>query len=190
MRVQSTRPILLALVFRRVYLHEGEVQFVRSLFTSIRQRVCFCFHTLQERVSRWMRPPTTFLVLGTFADLTRSKAELLAENAWLRQQLIILRRQMKRPVYRKTDRVLLVFLARMVRTWKQALFLVHPETRISRWHRELFGVFWKHTSKACSSKPRLSHETITLIWEMAANNRRLRGRTHSGRAAQAGSSGQ
>jgi putative transposase len=62
------------------------------------------------------------------ADLTRGKAELLAENALLRQQLIILRRQIKRPVYKKTDKLLLVFLARVVRTWKQALFLVQPET--------------------------------------------------------------
>ncbi len=38
-------------------------------------------------------------------------------------------------------------------------------------HRELFGVFCKRTSKAHSSKPRLSPETITLIKEMAANNR-------------------
>lgn len=105
-----------------------------------------------------------------FADLTKSKSELLAENALLRQQLIILRRQVKRPVYRKTDRVLLVFLARMVRTWKQALFIIQPETLL-RWHRELFRVFWKHKSKACASKPRLSHETITLIREMSANNR-------------------
>ena len=61
-------------------------------------------------------------------NLTRGKAELLAENVLLRHQLIILRRQIKRPVYRKTDRVLLVFLARMVRTWKQALYIVQPET--------------------------------------------------------------
>jgi putative transposase len=141
-----------------------------SLFTSIKQRVCYRFHLLQERVLRWIKPSTTSLVFGTLADLTRGKAELLAENALLRQQLIILRRQMKRPVYRKTDRVLLVFLARMVRTWKQALFLAQPETLL-RWHRELFRVFWKHKSKACSSKPRLSHETITLIKEMASNNR-------------------
>ena len=67
-------------------------------------------------------------MLGTLADLSRSKAELLAENALLRHQLIILRRQVQRPVYRKTDRLLLVLLARMVRTWKQALFLVQPET--------------------------------------------------------------
>ena len=141
-----------------------------SILASIKQHVCFRFHTLQERVSRWIKPPTTFLVLGTVADLTRSKAELLAENALLRHQLIILRRQIKRPVYQKTDRVLLVFLARMVRNWKQALFIVQPETLL-RWHRELFHLFWKHKSKACSRKPRLSHETITLIRQMAANNR-------------------
>jgi len=62
------------------------------------------------------------------ADMTRSKAQLLAENALLRQQLIILRRQVKRPVCRKTDRLLLLLMARMVRTWTQALFLVQPET--------------------------------------------------------------
>jgi Transmembrane secretion effector len=32
-------------------------------------------------------------------------------------------------------------------------------------------VFWKHKSKARARKPRLSPETITLIKEMAANNR-------------------
>ena len=98
------------------------------------------------------------------------KSALLAENALLRQQLVILRRQIKRPVYRKRDRLLLVLLARIVRTWKQALFLVQPETLL-RWHRELFRMFWKRKSKAHSRKPRLSHETITLIKEMAANNR-------------------
>src|SRR5205809_811721 len=66
--------------------------------------------------------------------------------------------------------MLLVLLARMVRTWKQALFIIQPETLL-RWHRGLFRVFWKHKSKACLSKPRLSRETITLIREMAANNR-------------------
>ena len=99
-----------------------------SLFTSIKQRVCFRLHMLQERVLLWIKPSTTSLVFGTLADLTRGKAELLAENGLLRQQLIILRRQFKRPGFRKTDRFLLVILARMVRTWKQAIFLVQPET--------------------------------------------------------------
>jgi len=54
---------------------------VLSVFTSIKQRVCVSFHGLQERFSRWIKPPTTSIVLGTFADLTRGKSELLAENA-------------------------------------------------------------------------------------------------------------
>jgi putative transposase len=143
---------------------------VRGMFTSIKQRVCFHLHTLQGVFLRWVKPPTTSLVFDTLADLTRSKSELVAENAILRHQLIILRRQVKRPVFRKTDRLFLVILARMTRTWKQALFLVQPDTLL-RWHRELFRWFWKRKSKAHSQEPRLSLETISLIKEMAANNR-------------------
>jgi putative transposase len=152
------------------YVDEEGVPFVLSVFTPIKQRVCLNLHALKERVLRWIKPLTTSLVLETFADLTRGKAELLAENTLLRHQLIILRRQVKRPVYKKTDRFLLVFLAGMVRAWKRALFLVQPETLL-RWHRELFRLFWKHKSKAQARKPRLSLETISLIKDMAANNR-------------------
>jgi putative transposase len=88
----------------------------------------------------------------------------------LRQQLIILRRHVKRPACRKTDRFLLVLFARMLRTWKQALFVVQPET-VLRWHRELFRLFWKHTSKTDSRQPKISPETIALIKEMASKNR-------------------
>src|SRR5450755_1546362 len=97
------------------YLNEGEVQLVLRLLISIKYQLFLSFHVLQERVSRWIKPPTTSLVLGNLADLGRGKSELIAENALLRQQLIILRRQVKRPIYRKTDRLLLVLLARMVR---------------------------------------------------------------------------
>ncbi len=143
---------------------------MQSVFISIKQRVFLSFHALQECFSRRIRPPTTSLLLGTLVDMTRGKSDLLAENALLRHQLIILRRQVKRPVYRKSDRLLLVLLARMVRTWKQALFLVQPQTLL-HWHRELFRLLWKRTSKAHARKPRLSPETISLIKEMAANNR-------------------
>jgi len=160
-----------ALTFcRSAYVDKGEVQLAFRLVITIKQRVCLSFHALQKRFLCWVKPPTTSLLLGTFADLLGEKSELIAENALLRQQLIILHRQIKRPVYRKTDRLLLVLLARMVQTWKQALFLVQPETLL-RWHRELFRVFWKHKSQTRSKKPRLSSETITLIKQMVANNR-------------------
>jgi len=44
------------------------------------------------------------LLLGLMADLTRSKRELLAENALLRQHLIAARRQFKRPKLRPVPR--------------------------------------------------------------------------------------
>jgi putative transposase len=152
------------------YFDEGDIQLAFRLVITIKQRVCLSFHALQKRFLCWVKPATTCLLLGTLADLARGKSELIAENALLRQQLIILHRQIKRPVYQKTDRLLLVLLARMVRSWNQALFLVQPETLL-RWHRELFRLFWKHKSQARSRKLRLSPETISLIKEMAANNR-------------------
>ena len=88
----------------------------------------------------------------------------------MRQQLIILQRQVKRPACTKTDRVLLVLLARLVRTWNQALFIVQPETLL-RWHRELFRLYWKRKSKAPAHKPKIAAETIALIREMATHNR-------------------
>jgi hypothetical protein len=38
-------------------------------------------------------------------------------------------------------------------------------------HRQLFRFFWKRKSKVHSNQPRISLETITLIKEMATNNR-------------------
>jgi len=49
---------------------------------------------LQERVKLWTEPATT---IGILSDLTRSRADLVVENALLRQQLMILKRQVKRP---------------------------------------------------------------------------------------------
>jgi len=51
-----------------------------------------CLHALSSRYSRWTKPLRTSLPLATLTDLGRSKSELIAENALLRQQLIILRR--------------------------------------------------------------------------------------------------
>jgi putative transposase len=104
---------------------------VLRVFISIKQRVGFNFRVLQERISRGIKARTISLALGTLADLTRGKSELLAENALLRHQLIILRRQIKLPICQRKDRLLLVLLARMVRTWRQAIFLVQPETDLA-----------------------------------------------------------
>lgn len=51
----------------------------------------------RTRFISWTKSFTSSLPLGILADLTRSKSELLAENALLRQPLIVLKRQVKRP---------------------------------------------------------------------------------------------
>ena len=130
----------------------------------------FCLDVLHPRFVRWTKPLTPSLPLGTLTDLGRSKSELIAENALLRQQLIILSRQVKQPACSKVDRMLLVLLARLVRTWKQALFIVQPDTLL-RWHRELFRLVWKRKSQAASHQSKIAVETIALIREMAAKNR-------------------
>ena len=144
---------------------------VQSIVTFIKRLTRICLQSLHRRVIDWTKPDITpALMVGMLTDLARSKSELVAENALLRQQLIILKRQVKRPACTRTDRMLLVFLARMVRTWKQALLIVQPETLL-RWHRQGFRLFWKYTSRAASLKPKVSEETVTLIKEMAAQNR-------------------
>jgi putative transposase len=143
---------------------------VQRMLTYVTCMTRLCLQSLHHRFVAWTKPDTTSLMPGMLTDLTRSKSELVAENALLRQQLIILRRQVKRPVCTKPDRMLLVFLARMVRTWKQALFIVQPETLL-RWHRQGFQLFWKDKSRAASLTPRLSQKTVALIQEMARDNR-------------------
>src|SRR5438876_11997954 len=92
-----------------------------------------CWHALSSRFARWSKPLRTSLPLGTLTDLGRSKSELIAENALLRQQLIILKRQVKRPACTKTDRLLLILLDRLVRAWQQTLVIWSPVTFLS-WH--------------------------------------------------------
>jgi hypothetical protein len=101
------------------------------VFTSLQRLLDGCWHALSSRFARWTKPLLTSLPLATLTDLGRSKSELLAENALLRQQLIILKRQVKRPTCTETDRILLVLLARLVRTWQQTLLIVQPDTRLA-----------------------------------------------------------
>ena len=104
---------------------------LKHVLNYIKQLLTLDVQWLFQRFVCWTQPWCTPLPLATAADVFRSKPQLVAENALLQQQLMILRRQIKQPVYGKTDRLLLVLLASMVRTWKQALFLVQPETDLA-----------------------------------------------------------
>jgi hypothetical protein len=73
----------------------------------------------QQHIKHWAKPATLSLISGVLSDLTRSRSDLIVENALLRQQLIVLNRQVKRPLLTRRDRFLLVLLARFSRFWKQ-----------------------------------------------------------------------
>jgi putative transposase len=127
---------------------------------------------LEPCIQGWVKPTNQSLVLGAVADLTRGRPELVLENAFLRQQVIALSREKKRPPLTNQDRRLLVLLARWLPSWKDALLIVQPDTLI-RWHRELFKVIWRRKSKT-NPKPHpatLSIKTIRLIWQLATDNR-------------------
>jgi transposase InsO family protein len=124
---------------------------------------------IKLHIKQWTRPVTTGLVTGTLSDTMRSRADLIAENALLRQQLIVLRRQVKRPQLTLFDRIRLVLLARFTRFWQQALHIVQPDTLL-RWHRDLFRRFWRRKSRKKKRKSRISTETIALIRQMASEN--------------------
>src|SRR5215472_5281112 len=110
---------------------DGAVFVMAGVLTSLRRLKDGCWHALSSHFARWTKPLTSSLPLQTMAELNRSRSELVAENALLRQQLIMLRRQVKRPSISRTDRILLVLLARLVRTWQQALLIVQPDTSLA-----------------------------------------------------------
>lgn len=63
-------------------------------------------HQLEACLKRWTQPNSDSLLLGTVGDLARSRGDLIAENAFLRQQVIALKRQTPRPRLTRRDRAL------------------------------------------------------------------------------------
>ncbi len=143
------------------------VRLLHRLFT----RGCAAAHGLHRRLLTTTRPVVAPLAVGTLADLARSKPALVAENAFLRQQLAIFHRSVKRPRCSPDDRALLVLLASRVRAWRSALLIVQPATLL-RWHLQLFRWSWRRRSRvtAPAHRPPLAPETVALIRQMATAN--------------------
>ena len=109
-------------------------------------------------------------VCGIAADAFRSRAQLVAENAMLRQQVINLRRKVQRPRLTNAERLLLVLFARFTRGWQGALHIVKPDTLL-RWHRDLFRLrWWLRSRPKKKRRPRKAPELIALIRRMASPN--------------------
>jgi putative transposase len=143
------------------------VRFLLSLHANLFSHL---FSFLDQAFRHLTQPARSSLLLGTAADLPLTRAQLIAEIALLRQQLIVLHRQVKKPHLSRSDRLWFLLLATHLPHWKEAPLIVQPETLL-RWHREGFRLFWKFRSRNRGGRPKLSAETIALIQQMAKDNR-------------------
>ncbi len=113
---------------------------------------------------------STFLFFRGIVNLFKSRQQLSLENLFLRQQLMVLKRNHKRPRFQNSDRVLFAWILRIYPQWKSALLIVKPETVIS-WHRKSFKLFWRWKSRrGKSGRKKIDPEIRDLILEMSQAN--------------------
>jgi putative transposase len=114
---------------------------------------------------------TVKVILGTTREglaAFRPKANLVAENLVLRQQLAILRRTTRRPGLGPSTVRSRLWCPRLWSRWADALAIVEPATVLA-WHRRGFARFWAWKSRR-AGRPPLAPELVSLIERMAHEN--------------------
>jgi len=99
----------------------------------------------------------------------RSRRELVLENLALRQQLAVLRRGVRQPRLRNSDRRFWIGLSRWWGSWRELLALVKPDTFV-KWHRRGCRAYWGRKCGPGPGRPRIDHDLRDLIRRMAAAN--------------------
>jgi hypothetical protein len=111
-----------------------------------------------------------WFVLAVLASPFKSKSRLEAENAVLRHQLIVLRRNVtRRPQLTNNDRWFLVQMYRWFPSILTVVTIVQPETLV-RWHRAGFRRYWRWKSNSRGGRPRVEMELRALIRQMSTQN--------------------
>ena len=111
-----------------------------------------------------------FRLLSLIPTALKLRSELALENLVLRQQLAVLKRQVRRPKLRQADRFFWSVLSHSWRDWKNILLIVKPET-VLRWHRKRFASYWTRLSrKSRPGRPGKDREIQDLIRKMASSN--------------------
>ena len=108
-------------------------------------------------------------LLGIFG-LGPGADERDVEIAVLRHQLAVLRRQVVRPRYAPSDRMLLAWLAQRLPRERWSVFLVTPGTLL-RWHRELVARRWTYPPTG-GDRRCLPEATVELVLRLARENPR------------------
>jgi len=108
-------------------------------------------------------------IVSLVSSALRSRAQLAAENLFMRKQLALyLERQVKPHRADDASRNMLVALSRFIK-WRRLLTIVKPDTLI-RWHRKGFRLFWHWKSRA-PGRPPIPADLRQLIATMAIANR-------------------
>ena len=100
------RPRTIQQAGRHKLLSSSEARNNLRVLDRVLRRACELVTVTVKRIGQAIRcavKPTAGGVPGLISDLTRSRTELLIENALLRQQLIVLRRCLKRPKIRRHE---------------------------------------------------------------------------------------
>ena len=112
-----------------------------------------------------------FFLLNLGASIFKPKSRLEAENAALRQQLIVLQRKVRgRVQFTNSDRLFFIQLYRWCPSVLKAMVLVRPETLV-RWHRAGLRRYWRWKSRSTGGRPPIHAELRVLIWRMSVDNR-------------------
>jgi putative transposase len=109
------------------------------------------------------------LLFDVVLALVAPRAVLVTENLLLRQQLIVARRRVKRPRFRRFDRWLIGALAGRFRRFVEVVLLVKPETVIG-WHRAGWRILWRWRSRRPSGRPPVDSDLRSLIRRMWREN--------------------
>ena len=109
-------------------------------------------------------------VLAILASPFKSKSRLEAENAALRHQLTVLRRNVRgRAKLTNNDRWFFVQLYRWFPSVLEVLTIIRPETLV-RWHRAGFRRYWHWKSRQRGGRPQVQTELRVLIRRMSIEN--------------------
>src|SRR5476651_542020 len=109
-------------------------------------------------------------VMAVLAALFKSKSQLEAENAALRHQLIVLRRNVQGRVrLTNNDRWFFIQLYRWFPSILKVLTIIRPKTLV-RWHRAGFRCYWRWKSLPLGGRPQIHTELLGLIRRMSVEN--------------------
>jgi len=110
------------------------------------------------------------LLGGLIVGLFRSHAAREAEMAFLRHQLVVLKRSAPaRLRLRTADRLIFVWLYRLFPSLLEAAVVFKPETLV-RWHRSGFRLYWRWKSRRRVGRPAVPADIRDLIRTISRDN--------------------